>query len=111
LNAVNRENYPVVLDYTGQTGLWRQSNIGDMSADRQLVNLPENRHNNGVNVLFHDGHAKWNDVRQFATVKITTGEYSKGLDPKAPPPLPEAVVGSDGIVRDARTGRPIAQTK
>jgi len=113
-HATNRDRYPVILDYSGKSGLWRSSTVGEMTPDNKRVNLPENRHNEGINVLFHDGHGKWHSVEMFYD-KITTGEYSKplgcpiGVPARPTTELPHAIVGDDGLIRDAY-GVPIATT-
>lgn len=62
------DSYPVVADYAGNVGIWSKESL-DSLADR---------HNDGLNVLFLDGHAKWHRADAF-TFKVEGGEYRASL--------------------------------
>jgi len=65
-----RSDFPVVVDYSGETGLWESRSVASV--------IPYDRHNGWTNVLLHDGHATCKGTDNFCQ-EVEKGRYSRRL--------------------------------
>ena len=95
-------NFPAVIEYSGNDGIWLVATI-DIKNQGIYVNMAD-RHNDGLNILFLDGHVKWRIGATFVT-ELKEGDYHISLSgqPVEKPTVRKLIPQPDGTYIDPET--------